>query len=114
MIRHVPILRGLVACFAFALSAAWAHNVVGSVFVDGDRLEGAFGFSNGDLAPAGVPVQLLAPDGSLVAEAVTDEQGGVVFQVREALAYQLVADLGQGHVSTVDVVADDRKCVCAH
>ena len=107
MIRHVPILRGLVACFAFALSAAWAHNVVGSVFVDGDRLEGAFGFSNGDLAPAGVPVQLLAPDGSLVAEAVTDEQGGVVFQVREALAYQLVADLGQGHVSTVDVVADD-------
>jgi len=90
-----------------AVLPANAHNVVGSVFVDGDRLEGAFGFSNGDLAPADAPVELLSPDGDVVASTVTDAQGEFVFRVTEALAYRIVADLGQGHLGTVQVFPED-------
>ncbi len=91
----------------FAALPVSAHNVVGSVFVDGDLLEGAFGFSNGDLAPSNAPVQLLSPEGSVVATTVTDEQGEFAFRVTEALAYQIVADLGQGHLGTVEVFPED-------
>jgi len=57
----LPVL--LIILFA---SNASAHNVVSGVYADGIIIEGEIGYSNGDMAEAGSPVQVLDENGDLM------------------------------------------------
>jgi hypothetical protein len=54
-------------------------------------------FDPGDGRPRGAKVQVFRPDGSLVAEGQTDDQGVFVFSCREAESLRVVVNAGAGH-----------------
>ncbi|MBV7392615.1 cobalt ABC transporter permease [Mameliella sediminis] len=85
---------------------ALAHKVIASVFPSGSAIEGEIGLSNGEMAPD-LPVQVFGPDGTLLGETVTDEDGFFLFQPTQPVAHTFRADLGAGHVADVTMSAED-------
>ncbi|MBW4984521.1 cobalt ABC transporter permease [Mameliella sp. CS4] len=85
---------------------ALAHKVIAAVFPSGSAIEGEVGFSNGDMA-TDQPVQVFGPDGALLGETVTDEDGFFLFEPTEPVAHTFRADLGAGHVADVTMSAAD-------
>lgn len=104
---HAAIALTFAFFFALQSSAVLAHNIVGAVFVEGNRVEGEIGFSNGDMAEAGAAVQLRSIEGDVLAETVTDDAGVFVFELDSVADFQVTANLGQGHAITLDVLAED-------
>jgi nickel transport protein len=83
---------------------ALAHKVIASVFPSGKAIEGEIGLSNGEMA-TGQTVEILGPDGTLLGETVTDEDGFFLFVPSQPVAHRFRADMGAGHVADVTMPA---------
>jgi nickel transport protein len=84
-----------------------AHKVVASVWADGDSVEGEVGLSNGTMAPAGTPVEVLGPNGEKLGETTTDGDGLFRYTPTQAVTHVFRADLGAGHVAQATLAADE-------
>jgi len=80
------------------LTSVWAHNVIGTVYVIGDEIEGEVGYSNGDMAPAGTPVTVSSVDDVVVAELETDAEGFFIYRAAQRMSFKFHVDLGAGHI----------------
>lgn len=74
-----------------------AHNVVGTAYVVADTIEGEVGFSNGDMADAGMGVTIYNAVGDVVGQTETNADGAFEFSPSEYTDYLFVVDLGSGH-----------------
>lgn len=74
-----------------------AHNVVGTAYVVADTIEGEVGFSNGDMAAAGMAVTVYNAVGDVVGQTETNADGAFEFSPNEYTDYLFVVDLGSGH-----------------
>lgn len=74
-----------------------AHNVVGTAYVVADTIEGEVGFSNGDMADAGMAVTIYNAVGDVVGQTETNADGAFEFSPSEYTDYLFVVDLGSGH-----------------
>ncbi|WP_370298098.1 hypothetical protein [Pontibacterium sp.] len=97
---------------ALALSASmsvpvFAHNVVGGVYAIGNTIEGEVGFSNGDLAQAGIVVQVRDATGNVIGESVIEDEGMFVFDATKRIDHYFHADLSAGHVLELVLPADE-------
>ncbi|MFA0440862.1 hypothetical protein AB4560_13145 [Vibrio sp. 10N.222.51.C12] len=93
---HVLILIGI-------SSAAWAHNMRMSVYVEGSNLEGEIYYvGGGNAAASGATVELF-DSGVIVGKTESDEDGLFVFASVTPGNYTVRGDAGQGHVATYDV-----------
>ncbi|SOB99965.1 cobalt ABC transporter permease [Rhodobacter maris] len=94
------ILSGLIACAALAPLPALAHKVIASVYPSGEAIEGELGFSDGTMV-AGQAVNVIAPDGRVLATVTTDAEGNFSYAPSEPVALTFHADMGGGHVADV-------------
>lgn len=97
---------------ALALSASisvpvFAHNVVGGVYAIGNTIEGEVGFSNGDMAKAGIVVQVRDAAGNVIGESVIEDEGMFVFDATKRIDHYFHADLSAGHVLELVLPADE-------
>ncbi len=86
---------------------AGAHNVVGGVYAVGSSIEGEVGFSNGDMAKAGTPVQVFDGAGNRLGETEIDAEGLFVFTARQRIDHRFHADLSAGHVLDLVLPAEE-------
>ena len=100
------LFAALLAAAALVSEDAFAHKVVAAVFVEGEAIEGEVGFSNGNPAKPGLKVQVHDPDGRLLGETVTDEDGLFRFVPTSRVEHRFVIDLGMGHVAQAILSAD--------
>ncbi len=84
-----------------------AHNVVAGAYVEGMSIEGEMGFSNGEAALPGVVVEVFDEAGNKVGETLTEEGGLFVFVAKKAQKHVIKANLGAGHVATIEIEADE-------
>ncbi len=75
---------------------AEAHRLKAFATVEGSSINGSVYFA-GMGAARGVDVKMLAPDGRLVAETTTDDQGKFAMTAPQRIDYRIVADTGDGH-----------------
>ncbi|RVU84425.1 cobalt ABC transporter permease [Leucothrix sargassi] len=90
-----------------SMSGALAHNVVSGVYAEGMMIEGEIGFSNGDMAPAGVTVEVLDKAGNAISTTVTEEGGVFSYQATSVSDYTFKADLGAGHLAEMTLEAEE-------
>ena len=90
-----------------SMSGAFAHNVVSGVYAEGMMIEGEIGFSNGDMAPAGVTVEVLDNAGNVISNTVTEEGGVFSYQATSVSDYIFKADLGAGHLAEMTLEAEE-------
>ena len=95
-------------------SNASAHNVVSGVYADGMIIEGEIGYSNGDMAEAGSPVQVLDENGDLITELVLNEGGAFIYEAKTATKHVFKANLSAGHVAEMIVEADEIHLPMGH
>jgi len=89
--------RLLTAALLLALAPlVRAHGINLFATVEGATIQGTLRYADGSPATS-APVTAFAPDGSKIAEAMTDETGRFSFQARVRCRYRLVGDAGQGH-----------------
>ncbi len=84
-----------------------AHNVVAGAYVEGMSIEGEMGFSNGEAALPGVVVEVFDEAGNKVGETLTKEDGLFVFVAEKVQKHVIKANLGAGHVATIEIEADE-------
>jgi nickel transport protein len=102
------------SCFpAFVLSVfllitqtAEAHKVIASVFASGNNIEGEIAFSNGEFAKNTL-VEVFDEDANKLGETKTDEEGFFVFTPAKPVTHIFKADLGSGHVASVQMDANE-------
>jgi len=85
----------------------WAHNVVGGVYALGTEIEGEAGFSNGDMAKAGLTVEVLDALGQVLGTTVTEEEGMFRFQASQRIDHHFRIEMGAGHLLEVSLPADE-------
>lgn len=100
------------ALMALALSTSmsvpvFAHNVVGGVYAIGNTIEGEVGFSNGDMAKAGLVVHVRDAAGNVIGESVIEDEGMFVFDATKRIDHYFHADLSAGHVLELVLPADE-------
>ena len=100
-------LRCLVFASLLCVNMALAHNVVGGVYAIGSTIEGEAGFSNGDMAKAGMPVFITDSNGQAVAEISTDDEGFFVFEATQRIDHHFKLDMSSGHVLEMILPADE-------
>ena len=103
-------MKPLFIVFALLITlctSAFAHNVVSGVYADGLLIEGEIGFSNGDMAKAGVTVEMYDEAGDTLATTETEEGGIFSFKAESAQNYLFKADLGEGHIAEMALDADE-------
>jgi len=81
--------------------------VVASAWAEGDEIEGEIGFSNGDMAPSGTPVEVFGPDNEKLGETSTDEEGLFRFTPQQSIKHIFRANLGAGHVALITIDVDE-------
>ena len=79
---------------------AMAHKVIATVYAAGDMIEGEIGLSNGEMAK-GQTVRITGPDGAVLGEVTTDDEGFFTFTPTLAVDHHFSADMGMGHVARV-------------
>jgi nickel transport protein len=84
------------AVFLSVCSSAGAHGVDMFARVEGGKILGTLAFADGTPIKE-KPVQALAPDGVVVEETQTDQEGRFSLPIRLRAQYRLVGDAGQGH-----------------
>ncbi len=100
---------GCVAGMVIAVTAgpALAHRVNVWAYVEsGNTIKGSVGFPGGAKA-RNVSVTVRAPDGTLLGETQTDEQGEFVFQARFRCDHIVTVDTGDGHRAEYKVAAEE-------
>jgi nickel transport protein len=83
-----------------------AHGITLFATVEGATIQGTLLYADGTPAKS-APVAAFAPDGSKIAEAMTDETGRFAFQARVRCRHRLVGDAGQGHRGLFTVAEED-------
>ena len=86
---------------------ALAHNVVSGAYADGMTIEGEIGLSNGDMAAAGVVVEVFNEAGEKLGESTLVEGGTFVYKADTVQKYIFKADLSAGHVAEMMIEADE-------
>ncbi|MDI3323968.1 hypothetical protein QKW35_06235 [Pontibacterium granulatum] len=100
------VLLALVLNAALSVPA-FGHNVVGGVYAIGNTIEGEVGFSNGDMAKAGIVVQVRNATGNLIGESVIEDEGLFAFDATKRIDHYFYADLSAGHVLELVLPADE-------
>lgn len=90
-----------------------AHNVVGGVYVIGDTIEGEAGFSNGDMAPAGIKVIITDMQGVDLGQTETDAEGVFRFKPSRYVTHHFSLDLGAGHTLSLTLAAEELPAALA-
>lgn len=90
-----------------AMAPAFGHNVVGGVYAIGNTIEGEVGFSNGDMANAGILVQVRDAAGNALGESVIEEEGMFVFEASKRIDHYFHANLSAGHVLEIVLPAEE-------
>lgn len=98
----------LAVCFTmFCSDASLAHNVVSGAYADGMLIEGEIGFSNGDMAEAGIPVKVFNQAGDLLAEIALADGGVFTYEAKMIAQHIFKSNLSAGHVAEIVVEADE-------
>jgi nickel transport protein len=85
---------------------AEAHRIKVFATAEGRTISGRVYFPGGGRAK-GVTVAFLAPDGTRLGEAVTDEQGNFTFQTSARCDHDVVVETADGHRDSTTVTADE-------
>ena len=96
----------LICALALAPVPALAHKVVASVFASGAMIEGEVGMSDGSMAVQ-AKVIVSTPEGRVLGETETDNDGMFKFTPAEPVEHVFRADLGAGHVATATMTAEE-------
>lgn len=92
-IRRLGVAALAALLFASALEA---HQLSLFVAAEGDQIQGSVRYTGSDPA-AGVSIQVLDPQGRLLAELTSDGAGRFSYTARERVDHRLVAATGEGH-----------------
>ena len=103
----------LATLLLIASSFVGAHNVVGGVYTIGDTIEGEAGFSNGDMAPAGIKVFVTDMQGASLGQTETDAEGVFRFKPSRYVTHHFTLDLGAGHTLALTLAADELPAALA-
>lgn len=103
-IKQVALV--LLVIFPFFISRAEAHNMVGDVYVEGNRVEGEVGFSSGKPAVS-AQVTVKDAEGNLLATTQTDAEGLFAFTAQQQIDHHFEVNAGSGHVFTLVVTAQE-------
>ena len=90
------LLSALLLLIAFPASLAFAHKLKAFGFAEGAAIHGSVYFS-GNVAAQGVRIQVFDPDGALLAETTSDDDGRFTITARRRVDHRIVADSGDGH-----------------
>lgn len=104
-LRRAVSVAGFLAAIG-AASPALAHKVVMDVYASGAVVEGELGFSDGTMAQDTV-VDVLDANGAKIGETKTNTDGVFTFKPTVKAPLTFRANLGAGHVGTVEIAADD-------
>ncbi|PWQ95522.1 cobalt ABC transporter permease [Leucothrix arctica] len=96
------------------MTSALAHNVVSGVYADGLLIEGEIGFSNGDMAPAGLVVEVFDESGSALGKTQTKAEGIFLFEASSAQKHVFKVDLGAGHIAEMVLDANELSADAAN
>lgn len=106
--RTLSVLLGaclLLACILAPLSPAWAHKVNVYAYAEGDTVHVRGYFSKG---PArNCAIRVYGPDGSLLVEGKTDENGEFAFRPTLRTDLKIVIVAGEGHTNSYPIGADE-------
>jgi len=105
MIRAKECLLLLVVWLAVILPAA-AHKAKCFAAVEGDRISG-YAWLGGGSRPKNVPFKVLAPDGEVLQEGTTNEEGEFSFRPTRRCDHRIVVLAGEGHEAQFTVAADE-------
>ncbi len=100
--RRILTVVILLAC----APVAHAHGINLFATVEGSTIQGTLLYADGTPATS-APVTAFAPDGSIIAEATTDETGRFTFQIRIRCRHRIVGDAGQGHRGLFTIAEED-------
>jgi nickel transport protein len=89
-----------------ALTTVEAHKVNLFAWAEGKTISGYVYFPGGARAQ-NVSINWYAPDGTLLGQTTTNDQGEFSFEASSGVDHQLVADLGDGHVAKYTVPAEE-------
>ena len=81
---------------AVPASFAFAHRLKAFGFAEGTAIHGSVYFS-GNVAAQGVCIQVFDPDGALLAETTSDDDGRFTITAGRRVDHRIVADSGDGH-----------------
>lgn len=101
------VSKVILLLLALLTTPAFAHNIIGGVYAIGDLIEGEVGFSDGEMAPAGVTVTVTDAQGNPLGQTVTEEEGLFSFQAQRKIDHHFVIDLGAGHVLETQLPAGE-------
>lgn len=97
----------LIVFFGLSVITASAHNVVSGVYAEGMTVEGEIGFSNGEMAKAGIPVKVFNEGGDLLAEIALEEGGIFSYEAKAAAPHLFKSNLSSGHIAEMRIEADE-------
>lgn len=101
----LTIVLGLLLCLSVA-TAAHAHAIHVYAVAEGKVVRGEVYMSRG-ARPAKCKVQVFAPDGSKLAETVTNDRGEFSFEAAVRADHRIVVDTGDGHRAEYVLRADE-------
>ncbi len=85
---------------------AQAHNILFDLYLEGDKIEGEVGFSNGD-SGVNVPVTVTDNAGNILGTATTDTDGVFIFSITKKIDHHFEANAGAGHIAKKIVKAEE-------
>ena len=101
----LAIVLGLLLCLS-ATTAAHAHAIHVFAVAQGKAVRGEV-YMSGGARPAGCKIEVFAPDGTKVAETVTNDRGEFSFEAAGRADHRIVADTGDGHRAEYVLRADE-------
>ncbi len=105
--HKLDLSKVMLLLLALLAAPAFAHNIVGGVYAIGDLIEGEVGFSNGDMAHAGLVVIITDAQGNKLGETVVEDEGLFSYQAQQRIDHHFTIDLGAGHVMNTMLPADE-------
>jgi nickel transport protein len=100
------LLWACTVCMLLSTVSALAHNVKCFAAAEGGAVAG-YAWMSGGARPRTVPFRVLAPDGTVLHEGLTDANGAFAFVPRRACDHAIVVDAGAGHTARFTVRAAD-------
>lgn len=102
-----PILKASLVVFAMlTANSSFAHKVNCFASADGKVISG-YAWMSGGARPSNAPIEVLAPDGSVLYEGKTDNEGRFSFTPTRHCDHEIVVEAGEGHIARFTVPRDD-------
>jgi nickel transport protein len=98
-------MKALLLALLLLAAPAQAHKLKLFVTMEGNAITGTAYFSGGARA-VGIPGRVQAPDGAVVAELRTGEDGSFRFEAATVMDHTVTFDSGDGHVASAVVSAN--------